>query len=40
MDVNKQGEEEKVKGRVVGVNYHIFYHKQKFQVCLSFRGLR
>lgn len=40
VDVNKHGEEEKVKGRVVGVNYHIFYHKQKFQVCLSFRGLR
>lgn len=31
MDVRRQGEEEKVEGRLVGVTYHIVYHIQKFQ---------
>lgn len=39
VDVKRQGKEEKVKGRLVRVTYHIVYHIQKFHVCLSSRGL-
>lgn len=40
VDVKRQGKEEKVEGRLVGVTYHIVYHIQKSQVCLSSWRLR